>query len=314
MTQQVETATIIGTITLTGNASITVTSGRMATGVSPKTISVAVTNGDTASIAGAAVRLALAFDADVAKLYQVSGTGASIILTRWVEEANDTTLNIASANGTCTGLTAQPTSTNTTAGSGLNNAYCTLDQYKGYQRVTNTDATDDAYIELAINGASRWIDRESKTNFYGTTETHLYDVPAYNRLVLPLDKYFTSITSVTNGDGTTLTTTSDYYLMPPNGTPISAISLFDRSNNRWNSANGRLQQCITVVGVTGYATTTPDDIVIACMEIAKALYSRRFGENMNMKTIITQAGVVVIPEGVPDMTAGTIAKYRRLAI
>src|SRR5687767_3324545 len=122
MTQQVETATIVGTITGTGNASITVTSARMAAGVSPKTISVAVTSGDTASIVGLAVRIALAFDADVSDLFLISGSGANVVLTRRVAEANDTTLNVASANGTCTGLTAAPTSTNTTTGSGLDNA------------------------------------------------------------------------------------------------------------------------------------------------------------------------------------------------
>ncbi len=51
--------------------------------------------------------------------------------------------------------------------------------------------------------------------------------------------------------------------------------------------------------------STPADIESACLDIAKALYSRRFGENVNTKTIITPAGVVQIPDGVPDMSTVT---------
>lgn len=111
---QVETATIVGTITLGGNATITVTAAGM-TG-SPKAISVAVLLNDTASVVAGKARTVLAADVDVTALFAVSGAGADIILTALQPLANDATLNIASANGTCTGLTAAPTSANTTAG------------------------------------------------------------------------------------------------------------------------------------------------------------------------------------------------------
>ena len=127
-TKQVETATVLGTVTGTGNATVTVTARGMTN--SPKAVSVAVTSGDTASIVGGLVRTALAFDVDVAALFLISGSGANVVLTKHVAIANDTTLNIAIANGTCTGLTAAPTSTNTTAGDGLTNAYCTLAEVK----------------------------------------------------------------------------------------------------------------------------------------------------------------------------------------
>lgn len=125
-TAQVETATASGTITLSGNASITVTSAGM-TG-SPKLVSVAVTNGDTADVWAGKVRTALAADVDISGRFSVGGAADSIVLTRLktstfagpesvdVYPDNDGSLNIAIANGTCTGITAAPTSTNTTAG------------------------------------------------------------------------------------------------------------------------------------------------------------------------------------------------------
>lgn len=112
--QQVETGTVVGTVTGSGNATVIVTAEAMAN--SPKTVSVAVTNGDSASAVGGKIRTALAADADVKAFFDVSGSGADVVLTTKIARGNDTTINISIANGTCTGLTSAPTSTNTTAG------------------------------------------------------------------------------------------------------------------------------------------------------------------------------------------------------
>jgi len=115
-TAQVETATIAGTIEAAGagNANITVTAQGM--NGSPKTISVAVANDDTATLVAGKVRDALSADADVIAFFDVSGADDKVVLTCKVATDNDATLNIASDNGTCTGLIAAPTSANTQAG------------------------------------------------------------------------------------------------------------------------------------------------------------------------------------------------------
>lgn len=114
--KQVETATVIGTITSSGagNATVIVTAAGM-TG-SPKTVSVAVANNDTAAQVATKIRAALTDDVHISAFFDVSGTGAQVVLTRKVAAANDATMNISIANGTCTGLTAAPTSSNTTMG------------------------------------------------------------------------------------------------------------------------------------------------------------------------------------------------------
>ncbi len=111
---QVETATAVGTITGTGNATATVT-GYNLTG-SPIAVSAAVTSGDTAATWAGKVRTALAGNAAITALYAVGGASATITLTALTGQLNDPTLNIALANGTSTGITAAPTSANTTAG------------------------------------------------------------------------------------------------------------------------------------------------------------------------------------------------------
>ena len=124
---QVETATAAGNITTAGNATITVTSAGMTN--SPKAISVAVALNDTPTMWADKVRTTLTADVNVSERFTVGGANTSISLTRKplatytvgsvsvpTYPATDSTLNIAIANGTCAGITANTTSANTTAG------------------------------------------------------------------------------------------------------------------------------------------------------------------------------------------------------
>lgn len=194
----------------------------------------------------------------------------------------------------------------------ITNGYATLAEYKTYQRVTSTDVNDDAFIETAIEASSRWIDRESGTQFFSSTETRKYDVPENPRGILLFDAYFTAVTAVVNGDGSTLAA-SDYVTLPANRAPLYGVQLKQNSGVIWTAeSTGNKIQAIAITGSVGHSATAPKDVYLSCLEIARALYSRRFGENMTTKTIITSAGVVQIPEGVPDWAAMTIANYRRV--
>lgn len=111
---QVETATVVGTITGDGDATVIVT-GAGITG-SPITLNVAVLTGDTASIVAGKIRTAIGANTAITAKYAVSGTGATVVLTKLIPADNDSTLNIDINNGTCSGLTDTPSSANTTAG------------------------------------------------------------------------------------------------------------------------------------------------------------------------------------------------------
>jgi hypothetical protein len=62
------------------------------------------------------IRTALNLDDVITERFTIGGSGADITLTRTQALANDATLNLSINNGTCTGLTPDLTSTNTTAG------------------------------------------------------------------------------------------------------------------------------------------------------------------------------------------------------
>ena len=111
---QVETLVVVGTVTTAGNATVVVTSRDLVS--SPITLSVAVALNDTATLVAGKVRTALSANAEISAVYTVGGTGANVILTRINPASNDATLNVSIANGTSAGLTAVPSSTNTTAG------------------------------------------------------------------------------------------------------------------------------------------------------------------------------------------------------
>lgn len=111
---QVETAQIVGTITQSGNATFTITSA-LVTG-SPLAVAVAVLLDDTASMVAAKAAAALNVNAAVSAHYVATSNAADLILTAKKAAADDATLNIAYTNGTCTGLTPDASSNDTTAG------------------------------------------------------------------------------------------------------------------------------------------------------------------------------------------------------
>ncbi len=117
-TKQVETATVAGTITATGTVKVTITAAGMSG--SPLDVFVDVLDTDSAATVAGKIRTALQAHSIVGDastgFFTVTGATTAVILTVNVPAANDATLNIATDNGTATGLTAAPTSANTTAG------------------------------------------------------------------------------------------------------------------------------------------------------------------------------------------------------
>ena len=160
---QVETATAVGTITGSGNATINVT-GALITG-SPLVLSVAVLAADTAATWAGKVRNAMGLVPAITDIYTVGGASDSITLTKKAPITNnDGTLNIAIANGTCTGITEDTTSVNTTAGvAGVAFTNNTGDG-KDFEGITLTALTDFYGLLIkVISGAVTVTDGTSTT-------------------------------------------------------------------------------------------------------------------------------------------------------
>lgn len=144
---QIETATAIGTISTSGNATIVLTSS-VVTG-SPKTLSVAVEEDDTPEMWAEKVRSALAADIAITLRFIVTGALNKIILIRKpttsgkypLYDINDLTLNLSLANGTCAGITPTNSSENTSAGAGYEDSVSgTITSITSTQIIIRVDA------------------------------------------------------------------------------------------------------------------------------------------------------------------------------
>lgn len=119
---QVETAVVVGTIGAAGAGDVEVTVTGNDIDGSPVLVLVPVDNNDADTVVAGKIRTALAANAAITEKYTVGGTGANVSLTRLAPAMdNDTTLNIAIAEGTSDGLTADAESNNTTAGVAADN-------------------------------------------------------------------------------------------------------------------------------------------------------------------------------------------------
>lgn len=195
----------------------------------------------------------------------------------------------------------------------ISNGYCTLNEFKSYQRVTTADATDDGVIEDLVEAASRYIDRYCVRKFYTSTATSRYfNIPDGRLLWLDADLLSIDALGFVNGDGSTIAST-EYTLLPYNETPYYAIRLKDSSSTTWETdSEGSAEKVLTITGTWGYASAVPDDIKGACLMIAEGLYKRRFGENTSGTTTITGAGVVITPADIPVTARAMLDPYRRL--
>jgi len=321
MTLQIETATVIvaTTIGTSGNAAVIVTSAYMSN--SPKSFSVAVTSGDDASAVAGKIRLALVFDADISSIFIVSGATDKVILTAHVAQANDTTLNISVANDTCAGITNALTSANTQAGVGLSNSYATVAEYKawiasrGLAGAVGTDVSDDSVIEILLEAASRYIDRESGQRFYlnSNDETRYYTTEHGASTEVDIDP-LGSLTSVAvDYSGLrlyTLLTATDYDLTPDNavvlGFPYTCIEINTFVSVAYFPAYRRAVQ---VIGKFGYPTT-PTQIKEACLSIAQSLNGARSGQSSGGNVTVTAAGIVIRPMDVPAFAQKIIDGYK----
>lgn len=175
-------------------------------------------------------------------------------------------------------------------------AYLNLSQFKGTRDIEGSG--DDATIALFIDAASKAIDNYCNRTFEGEVEERTFDTP-HDR-TLWLDDDLCSITSITNGDGSSIDS-SQYVTTPRNafarGKPIYAIRLKSQSPVYWQSDNGEYEDAITVEGVWAYSESPPHDIVQAALMLTAHYYDSK--ESVGGEAVIIPGVSVRIPQGMP---------------
>lgn len=191
-------------------------------------------------------------------------------------------------------------------------AYITLQDIRQYIKMQTS--TDDALLQSLITAAQDQIERRCRrtfesladeTRYYTADNLMLPPIDArpsqsvswdsvygyYRRGVLDVDDDLISVTTLLNGDGSTITS-SQYWLLPLNTTPKSGIQLL--STVDWVLG---LDTLITLTGRFGYSLTAPDDIQLACKELVSYWYKNK--DSQVFDVIQTPDGAIMSPKGWP---------------
>jgi len=186
------------------------------------------------------------------------------------------------------------------------------------------EANDDAFIERvlqaaqdAIEGPGRGLNRvvlatSDSTKYLDATAPHVHSASLHVSDVGDL----CSITSITNGDSTAVT--SGQYTTYPRvltqGEPTyNKITLFASSGVNWTYTTDP-ENAIQVTGKWGMwssAASIPEALNLAVMQLAAFYMSSR--DSATFDTVaIPDAGVITIPQGWPATVEQLIAGWRKL--
>lgn len=177
-----------------------------------------------------------------------------------------------------------------------------------------SDTTDDTLLAALIAQAQSIIERFVGRVFEASADTtRTFDaVLDVDGLDLWLDKDLAAITSITNGDGTVLTT-AQYTVEPRNSTPYFAIHLLPSSSLYWqyNSTTDDAENAISIVGKWAYSESAPAGIVRACEELTVLLYKQRDSSSDLNRTVIA-GNATILPAGLSSTTIGYLKSLRKL--
>jgi hypothetical protein len=199
--------------------------------------------------------------------------------------------------------------------------YVATSDLKTYLGISTT--TDDSLLALCLARAQAAIEAYTHRRFDAHTETHYFrqesvlipqaywgrdamvEVLNPTQTVLYLDDDLLSVTTLTNGDGTSITAAS-YWLEPRNTAPYWYIRL--KSTVSWTfSTDGE----ISVLGSWGYSSTAPYDIQHACLRLG-AYYYRQKDAQVYDTTATPELGVITVPQGMPRDVRMILDQYVRL--
>jgi hypothetical protein len=188
-------------------------------------------------------------------------------------------------------------------------AYADLQDVKSSLGIAADSGDADEILDRLLTAAEAAIDRYTGRSFgVDTDSTRYFDACAIEGQVLYLDEELASLTSVTNGDGESLTV-GDIKTRPRNIGPYFALVL------PW-SLTWRLDDIdaeISVTGKWGYSTAAPEDIRQATIRLAGYWYRLRDAQVFDTVTT-AEGGALVVPKGMPADVQVVLQLYRKTTL
>ena len=194
--------------------------------------------------------------------------------------------------------------------------YTTAAAVKTYLGITSS--TDDALLTSLIERAQASIDRYTHRTFEAASDTTKrfdaeYDVSeSYTRLDwTPYGLDLCQITSVVNGDGTTISASS-YVTEPRNETPYFALKLKVSSGLYFMYDNlDDHENAIQITGRWAYSITAPAEIVSVCIEMVALMYKRR-DSNSDINRPVIAGNATILPAGLSRESIDILTSLKRI--
>jgi len=182
---------------------------------------------------------------------------------------------------------------------------------KPYLGIAGAVTGDDALLDGICTRTKAIIDAYCRRTFEASANTdRTFDaVRDVDNQVLRLDSDLCEINSITNGDGT-IVTTAQYTTEPRNMTPYYAIRLLNSSGVAWMYTTDP-EDSITISGKWAYSTAAPDDIVQAALRLGAYIY-RQKDNSLDLDRTIIAGASTILPMALPADIKVLLAPYRRL--
>lgn len=191
-------------------------------------------------------------------------------------------------------------------------AYITLAEVRSFLSGGNKSmpTVDDTLLTTFITNAQSIIENYTKRKFESSTETRYFDLPKRGCRELELYGDLLTVTTLTNGDGTVISSTY-YNLEPYNSAPYRSITLKQSYASGWlGTTNGDTERCISVAGTWGYSATPPDAIKQAMLRLTQWLYRQKDTAADVDRPLLTNSGVVVMPSSLPKDVESLLRAFR----
>lgn len=183
-------------------------------------------------------------------------------------------------------------------------SYAELEDLKTYLKIT-TDA-DDPLLGDGLDAATRAIDLYTGRRFVGTPATRYFTRDDVRDGVLWLDDDLLSVTTLTNGD-TSVLTSGYYWLYPRNAAPYHSIRLKSTAAWAWGQ-DGE----IAVYGTWGYSLLPDHLIREACLWLGSYFYHLKDSQVFDV-TATPELGQITIPKGMPQQLVVHLVALKRRA-
>lgn len=170
---------------------------------------------------------------------------------------------------------------------------------------------DDSLLSSCLTRAQAFIESPEGANrvFEASADTtrYFHAIKNVRGRTLILDYPCVSITTLTNGDSQTISSTN-YVTEPTNYSPFFRITLKSTSTYYWTYTTDP-ENAISIAGKFAWATSAPSDIKQATLRLATWFYRQKDTNSDTDRTIVTPGGIIM-PSALPKDVMSICMAYR----